>query len=920
MDKLSYLSNAHPEYIESLYQDYRKDPQSVDAGWRKFFEGFEFAQLGNGKPAAAGVAGERQKEVQVLNLINAYRTRGHLFTQTNPVRKRRDYKPGLELEQFTLSEADLDTVFHAGSEIGLGPAKLSDIIEHLKTTYCHSIGAEYMFIRIPERVKWLQQKMESSRNIPHFSLEEKRHILDKLNQAVVFENFLHTKYVGQKRFALSGGETIIPGLDAIIQKGSMLGVQEFVIGMAHRGRLNVLANILKKSYQDIFTEFEGAEYEEAVFEADVKYHLGYSSNVMTASGKKVHLSLAANPSHLEAVNPVVEGMVRAKMDKRYDGDAKKIVPILIHGDAAISAQGIVYEVIQMSLLDGYHTGGTIHLVINNQIGFTTNYLDGRSSTYCTDVAKVTHSPIFHVNADDVEAVVYAILLAMEYRQTFHTDVFIDFLGYRKYGHNEADEPRFTQPRLYKAIAKHPDPREIYSNKLVAGGSVAEGLAKEMEKEFQDLLQYRLNEAKSKRSPVSISAFKVDWKNYRRPADEDFRESPETGVAEADLTAIANKIFQIPREIEAFRKIRKVYEDRQSRFQQRTQFDWAMGEALAYGTLLNDGVPIRLSGQDCERGTFSHRHAVVVGEETEEEYIPLNNISKTQEKFKVYNSPLSEYGVLGFEYGYATAQPKGLTIWEAQFGDFANGAQIIIDQFICCSESKWKRYNGLVMFLPHGYEGQGPEHSSARIERFLSLCAQNNMIVANCTTPASLFHLLRRHLTYPFRIPLVLFTPKSLLRHPECVSPIEAFTGGTRFREVIDDDYVKPGKVSRVLFCSGKIYYDLREKQRSGERKDVALVRLEQLHPFPETQLKLVIERYPKAKEYFWVQEEPENMGPWGYLRRKFKLVRTRLIARAESSSPATGISLHHQQEQQAIVDHAFGEELQHHKVVDITES
>ncbi len=917
MDKLSYLNNAHPDYIDSLYKDYQKDPESVDAGWRKFFEGFEFAQSqGNGKPALQGLSPERRKEVNVLNLINAYRTRGHLFTNTNPVRERRKYKPGLELSQFSLSDEDLDTTFEAGSEIGIGPAKLSEIINHLETTYCSSIGAEYMFIRVPERVKWLRNRMESSRNIPNFSIEEKRHILKKLNQAVVFENFLHTKYVGQKRFALSGGETIIPALDAIIQKGAALGVEEFVIGMAHRGRLNVLTNILGKSYQDVLAEFEGADYEDAVFEGDVKYHLGFSSNVQTMRGKQVHLSLAANPSHLEAVNPVVEGMVRAKMDKRYNGDPKKIAPILIHGDAAISGQGIVYEVIQMSLLDGYKTGGTIHLVINNQIGFTTNYLDGRSSTYCTDVAKVTLSPVFHVNGDDVEAVVQAIIMAMEYRQTFHTDVFIDVLGYRKYGHNESDEPRFTQPKLYKAISKHPDPRQIYERKLLQKSEVEQGLAREMEKEFQDLLQFRLEEARNMKKAKDISAFKVDWKKYRKPKAEDFEKSPPSGIPAKTLDAIAEKVFKIPKEINAFRKIRRIYEDREKRFDSGENFDWAMGEALAYGSMLNESIPIRISGQDVERGTFSHRHAIVIGEEKEDEYIPLKNIHPDQGQFQIYNSLLSEYGVLGFEYGYATSYPDALTIWEAQFGDFANGCQIIFDQFISCSQAKWKRYNGLVMYLPHGYEGQGPEHSSARIERYLSLCAQNNMIVANCTTPANLFHILRRQIAYPFRLPLVLFTPKSLLRHSKCVSKRSDFIGKKAFQEVIDDSYVDVKKVKRVLFCSGKIYYDLLEQQENDKRKDVAIIRLEQLYPFPENQLKGIIARYKNADEYFWVQEEPENMGPWGFLRRKFKLVRTRLIARQESPSPATGIHSHHVREQQAIVDHAFGKALTHQKVVD----
>lgn len=906
MDKFSYLSNAHPEYIETIYKEYLQDPETVDIGWRKFFEGFEFAQTMSNGSSNGGIQVERRKEVNVLNLINAYRTRGHLFTKTNPVRERRKYQPTLDLENFDLSEKDLMTEFEAGHEIGIGKATLGAIIDHLKETYCRSIGAEYMFIRVPERVKWLQNRMESTRNIPQFNIEEKRHILDKLNQAVVFENFLHTKYVGQKRFSLSGGETLIPALDAIIQKGAALGVSEFVLGMAHRGRLNVLANILGKSYQDIFAEFEGVEYEDGVFEGDVKYHLGFSSNINTATGKQVHLNLVANPSHLEAVNPVTEGIVRAKIDKRYAGDANKIVPILIHGDAAIAGQGISYEVIQMSLLNGYSTGGTVHLVINNQIGFTTNYLDGRSSTYCTDVAKTTLSPVFHVNGDDVEAVALAIVMAMEYRQKFHTDVFIDILGYRKYGHNEADEPRFTQPNLYKAIAKHPDPRQIYENALIQSGSMEKGMAQEMVKEFQNMLQMRLNEAKNRTKATDISTFKVDWSGYRKPTDEDFVYSPETGVDEKTLLEIGKKIFTIPEDVNVFRKIRNLYNDREKRVAEKVNLDWAIGETLAYGSLVEENIPIRISGQDSERGTFSHRHAVLRIEETEESYVPLNNISQDQARFQIYNSFLSEYAVLGFEFGYATANPKGLTIWEAQFGDFANGAQIIIDQFISSGEAKWKRYNGLAVFLPHGYEGQGPEHSSARIERFLTLCAQNNMIVANCTTPANLFHVLRRQMVYPFRIPLIIFTPKSLLRHPKCISPLKDFAAGTKFKEVIDDEYVDPKKVKRVLFCSGKVYYDLLERQEAEKRDDVAVIRLEQIHPLPVKQLEDLVSKYSNAEKYFWVQEEPENMGPWSYLRRKMQVARTMLISREASATPATGFNKQHQKEQQSIVDIAFG--------------
>lgn len=905
--KTSYVYNAHPEYIDSLYKSFQEDPASVDHGWRKFFEGFEFAQGTNGKVSASGAISSQQlKEFDVVNLIEAYRTRGHLFTKTNPVRERRKYLPTLEVSNFNLADEDLDTVFQAGVAIGIGPASLRDIIEHLQVTYNESVGAEYMFIRSPDRLGWLQERMESSRNHPNFTPEEKRYILNKLNQAVVFENFLHSKYVGQKRFSLSGGETLIPALDSIIEKGSQLGVTEFVIGMAHRGRLNVLANILGKSYEDIFAEFQGAAFENALFAGDVKYHLGYSNSRTTLSGKQVHLSVVPNPSHLEAVNPVVEGVVRAKIDKRYGGDANKIVPIHIHGDAAIAAQGIVYEVAQMSQLEGYYTGGTIHLVINNQVGFTTNYLDGRSSTYCTDVAKVIQAPVFHVNGDDVEAVVHAIVMAMEYRQKFHSDVFIDILGYRKYGHNEADEPRFTQPKLYEAIAKHNDPRKIYYNELLKAGDIESGISQEMEREFQTQLQYRLEEAKEKDNTSAISAFKADWHGFRKPEDSDFEQSPATGVAEKDLRRIAEKIFVLPKNRKIFRKIQKLYKERQQRFEEGNNLDWAIGEALAYATILDQRFPVRLSGQDCERGTFSHRHAVLLDLDTEEEYIPLNKIHSDQGTFTVYNSLLSEYGVLGFEYGYASAHPKGLTLWEAQFGDFANGAQIIFDQFISCAEAKWKRYNGLVMLLPHGYEGQGPEHSSARIERYLTLCARNNMFIVNCTTPASFFHVLRRQVSVEYRIPLVIFTPKSLLRHPACVSPVQDFTDG-RFQEVIDDPQADPQKVKRLLLCSGKIYYDLLERKQEKKHDDVAIIRLEQLYPLPQKQLKAITDRYKKAERFFWVQEEPENMGPWTFIRRKLKFIKTDLISRDESASPATGFHKYHQAEQNEIVDLAFNE-------------
>jgi len=903
MDDLSFLNNADPRYIEGIYQDYLKDPGSVSQEWRRFLEGYDFSRQAGAVTEA--LPEQAEKERHVLNLISAYRRRGHLFTKTNPVRKRRQYSPTLELENFDLSDADLDTTFHAGNEIGIGSTTLREIVDHLATTYCRSIGAEFRFIRHPERVRWLQHKMESTQNLPDFTPEEQRHILHNLNRAVVFENFLHTKYVGQKRFALSGGETLIPGLDAILQRGAELGAEEVVLGMSHRGRLNVLANILNKSYAEIFHEFEGEEYADSVFEGDVKYHLGYTSDFTTRTDQKVRINLAPNPSHLESVDPVVEGMARAKLDRKYAGDLNKVVPILIHGDAAIAGQGVVYEVIQMSLLNGYRTGGTIHLVINNQVGFTTNYLDARSSTYCTDVAKVTLSPVFHVNADDAEAVVLATKLAMEYRQRYHVDVFIDLLGYRRYGHNEADEPRFTQPKLYSIIEKHPDPREIYAGKLQETGEVEKGIAEEMEQEFRDMLEEKFSEAKKMENGAPpVPDVKDACEDERRAEYRDLITSPDTGVGEERLLSLGESMYTIPEAFNVFRKIRRLYDSAKKRLLEKKMLDWALAEHLAYATLLTDGVPVRLSGQDSERGTFSHRHAVLLTRDAEDRYIPLNHLASEQKNLEIYNSPLNEYGVMGFEYGYACASPHGLTIWEAQFGDFANGAEIIVDQYLSCSEVKWNRTNGLVLYLPHGYEGQGPEHSSARIERYLSLSANNNWQIINPTTPANLFHALRRHMAYPFRIPLVVFTPKSLLRHPRCVSPLDDLASGG-FRTVLDDPQADPGAVKTVLFCSGKIYYDLLERQEADQREDVAIVRLEQLYPLPEQQLQQIIEKYDGAERYLWVQEEPENTGAWSYLLRTFDLAPLDVIARRNSASPATGFHKQHVMEQENLLNRAF---------------
>ncbi|MBB2952349.1 MULTISPECIES: 2-oxoglutarate dehydrogenase E1 component [Sphingobacterium] len=911
MDKLTYLSNADSSYIDGLYQAYKQDPESVDFGWQKFFEGFDFGQNAG---ESVGVSGDATpdhvlKEINVLNMINGYRDRGHLFTQTNPVRERRKYYPGKELETFGLSEADMSTIFNAGVEVGLGPAKLKDIRQLIEDTYCRSIGAEFKYIRNPEKIKWLQDRMEADRNKPTYSLDIKKRILDKLNHAVAFESFLGTKFLGQKRFSLEGAESLIPALDAVIEKGSELGIQEFVIGMAHRGRLNVLTNIMGKPYKTVFSEFEGktyAEDPEINFGGDVKYHLGYSTDVKTDDGKTIHLSLAPNPSHLETVDPIVEGLVRSKIDMKYEGDSSKIAPIAIHGDAAIAGQGVVYEVTQMSKLDGYKTGGTIHIVINNQIGFTTNYKDARSGTYCTDVAKITSSPVFHVNGDDAEALVYAIKLAVEYRQKYKTDVFIDLLCYRRFGHNEADEPKFTQPLLYKLIEKHPNPKEVYAKKLIEEGSIDEAYSKKIEKDFKAILQEKLEESKevvnlTEETPMFSGA----WKGLRPAKKGESFKPVKTNVSDKTFLQLAKEITTLPKDKSFFRKISRLFEDR-AKMIEKDSYDWAMGELMAYATLLNEGSRVRISGQDVQRGTFSHRHAVLTLENSEETYTPLANINGG-DKFSIYNSLLSEYAVLGFEYGYASANPHALTIWEAQFGDFYNGAQIIVDQYLSSAETKWKRSNGLVMLLPHGMEGQGPEHSSARIERFLELCADENLILANCTTPANYFHLLRRQQVREFRKPLVAFTPKSLLRHPKVVSSLKDFTTST-FQEVIDDANVNAKDVKRVLFCSGKVYYDLLEKQEADKRKDIAIVRLEQLFPIPEEQLKAIRKKYNKAKEFIWVQEENENMGAWSYYCRKLmntEIAFTGFVARKESGSTATGYMKQHVAQQASILNKSF---------------
>lgn len=898
LDRFSFLNSIDIDYIDELHQRYLVDKRLVEPSWRSFFDGYEFSKFNYQQ--VDEIPTNVLKEFRVINLINAYRSRGHLFTKTNPVRERRKYHPTLEIKNFGLDQEDLLTVFQASEQVGLEPCSLNDIIIHLEATYCESIGIEYQYIRHPERVEWIRKNIEL-KNRPQFSKDQKKHILHKLNQATVFEQFLQKKFVGQKRFSIEGAESLIPALDVLIENGSNLGLKEFVVGMAHRGRLNVLANIFNKTYDKIFSEFEGKEYdEEVLFDGDVKYHLGITSEVMTDSGNNVKITLSPNPSHLEAVDPVVEGITRSKIDHELGGDEKKILPILIHGDAAIAGQGVVYEVVQMAQLKGYRTGGSLHIVINNQVGFTTNYLDARSSTYCTDIAKSTLCPVFHVNGDDIEAVVQTLDIALRYRQEYSRDVFVDLLCYRKYGHNEGDEPKFTQPKLYKIIANHPNPREIYLKKLVDENVVNIEEGNQMEKEFDDMLQERLDDAKQIEKAKITNFLEEVWTDFRKSKRNDFENSPPTGVEKSKLLLLAKKMNSLPEGKKYFRKIVKLFDDRLKMIES-DKLDWAMGELLAYATLLDEGKSIRISGQDVERGTFSHRHAIVKTEDDEEEIVPLNLLNDHQGKFEIYNSLLSEYAVLGFDYGYAFNTPNGLTIWEAQFGDFFNGAQIIIDQFLSAAEDKWGTPNGLVMLLPHGYEGMGSEHSSARIERFLQLCAEENFQVANCTNPANYFHLLRRQIARPFRKPLVVFTPKKLLRYNRAVSSIQEMSTGS-FQEVIDDSLATPSKINQVVLCSGKFYYDLVEHYETLNKANIAFVRLEQLYPYPETQLKSIFNKYGKDCKYVWAQEEPLNMGPWSYILRKWEYSKIVCFSREESGSPASGSPKVFERRQQEIIN------------------
>lgn len=897
MTKYNYMSGSDVNYMDDLYSKYKSDPHSVDISWQKFFEGFDYSITNS-------LGSVKFTESSVSQLIEAYRRYGHLKSLTNPVRTRRDHNVDFSIEKFGLSDTDLSQTFSAGSEIGIENGTLKEILEKLNKIYLGPIGFEYVNIRNIEEVNWIKEWVENKWYSQNISIDKKKSILTKLNEAVVFENFLHTKYIGQKRFSLEGGENTITFLNEIVNSACDNNVKEVVIGMAHRGRLNVLTSILKKTYDEVFNEFEGNMDPDKIFgDGDVKYHLGYNSYI-NRDKNNIYVKLIPNPSHLESVNPVVMGYVRAQIDEEYKGNFNSAIPILIHGDAAIAGQGIVYETVQMAKLKGYQVGGVIHFVINNQIGFTTDYDDARSSIYCTDLAKIIDSPVLHVNGDDPEAVYYASQFALEYRQKFKKDVFIDLLCYRRHGHNESDEPKFTQPNLYNLISKHPSPRDVYFKKIIEKDSkIDKGLADKLNKEFKSLLQERLNEVKQKPLPYKPQKKDEEWNFLRNSNKKDFISSPKTSISEKTINKIGKSLIAIPEGFKPLKQIIRLLKDRESNFFDKKLLNWADAELLAYGSLLLDNKNVRISGQDVIRGTFSHRHAKLFDANTNQPYSPLNNLSEQQANFNIYNSLLSEFGVLGFEYGYSMASPNTLVVWEAQFGDFSNGAQVIIDQFISSAETKWEKMNGLLVLLPHGYEGQGPEHSSARPQRLLSLCSEDNMVVANLTTPANLFHLIRRQLAWEFRKPCFLLSPKSLLRHPSVISNFDDFTN-SQFQEIIDDNVKSKKLIKKVILCTGKFYYDLDEYRQGNNIKDVAIVRIEQLSPFPKSKIEKILNTYSNAKKIIWAQEENQNMGYWSYIS-SFNLKNIELISRKRSSSPSTGFLKVHLKEQDELIKKIF---------------
>ena len=903
------------DYIESLHESWLEDPASVSEAWRQFFQGFDLG-LGRAGGACGPIPAEDQS--RVASLIYAFRNLGHRIARNNPLGNGPDTHPDLAIEEFGFTAADLDRTFDTGHLHMPQRSKLREIIEILRETYCNHIGVEYLHIQDVQIRRWLQAEMEPIRNKPVFDRDRKMEILGKLIDAEVFENFIHSRYPGQKRFSLEGAETFIPAVQALVDLAPDLGVKEIVLGMAHRGRLNLLANILNKSYATIFSEFEGGFIPDSVAgTGDVKYHLGYTSTHTTRNGKSILLTLSANPSHLEAVNPVVEGRVRARQRQRNDTEKRRaVVPLLIHGDAAFSGQGLVAETLNLSQLTGYLTGGTVHIIINNQIGFTTLPGESRSSHYSTDVAKMIEAPIFHVNAEDPEAVVFVVEMALKFRQTFGKDVVVDMLCYRRHGHNESDEPGFTQPEMYRKIKAQPSIRQKYTTSLLASGDLEAQEEENLASEFRSRLQSALDTVRGEHPPPEVQAPSELWAGCKDAWSD---AAVDTTVSKEVLLEVAKALTTIPEGFNLHPKLVRLVKQRREISENGGPLDWALAEALAFGSLLVEDSPVRLSGQDSARGTFSQRHAVWVDQETQEIHLPLNAMRPgNQAHFCVYNSSLSEASILGFEFGYSLCEPRMLILWEAQFGDFANGAQAIIDQFIGCSESKWGRTSGLVMLLPHGYEGQGPEHSSAYLERYLQACAENNIQVCTLTTPGNYFHVLRRQLKRPFRRPLILMAPKSLLRHKEAVSSLEDLTHGG-FHEVLDDAEA-PRKARRVVLTSGKVYYDLIQMRRERGVDDVACIRLEQLYPFPEKKLLEAVGRHDGTREVVWLQEESRNRGAWTYMFPRlldlFPGHELRYVGRRTSASPATGSLKVHQREQIEIVESALGVDVNHPVRVD----
>ncbi len=901
------LETFNAGYIDEQYRRWKAEPGSVSRDWQAFFKGFEIA--GDRAPTLAA-APDRElviKQSRVEALKYRYRDLGHLLACMDPLTACPTEHPLLSLDAFGLSADDLGRQFFTRRFARDETAPLKEIIQHLRETYCRSIGVEYMHLQDPQERRWLQERMEPARNRPQLEGAEKVHILEKLIQSATFEQFLNKKYVGVTRFSLEGGDAVIPLLDTLAERLVDHGSREIILGMAHRGRLNVQAHILKKPYADIFAEFESCyDPDDLVGAGDVKYHNGLLADILTARGRELRIFLVNNPSHLEAVDPVVEGFTRARQDMVDDGDRNRVLPLLIHGDAAFAGQGVVMETLNMSQLEGYRTGGTIHIVINNQIGYTTLPEDARSTRYSTDVAKMIMAPVFHVHGEDPEAVVHVARLAADYRMAFKKDVVIDLVCYRRYGHNEGDEPYFTQPLMYARIRQRPPLHEIYAARLLEEKLVTKEKVDDLQAAVEDRLDKDYQEVHGSSCPFPVSRFYGEWDHF---GGRYSHAAVETGVAKEHLIDLARQLNRFPKDFSLFSKLERLLQKRLEAIENGAGIDWAGAEALAFAALLVEKIPVRLSGQDCARGTFSQRHSVLVDTETGRTYTPLNHLTDTQAPYRVYNSLLAEVSVMGFEYGYSIAQPNALILWEAQFGDFANNAQSVIDLFIASGEAKWQRSSGLVLLLPHGMEGLGPEHSSARLERFLQLCAVDNLQVCHPTTPAQYFHLLRRQVKRPFRKPLVVMTPKSLLRHPLAVSTLSDMAVGS-FQEVLDDA-AEIRKPKRVLLCSGKIYYALLQWRQNVKRDDVVIVRLEQLYPFPGEPLEAIARRYRSVREWYWVQEEPENMGAWQFVRYRAEKLLGRALAyigRPEAASPATGFPVIFKQQQAAIIEQAVGAE------------